>query len=510
MNTFNISDHLVQHNAELATAFMVLVLAVLIGARKLGSRPLIARFPRAGAIVELFLGPLAVIVFGSLARVMARYLGFVTVDEELRTLTVFATYVVGALVIARLIEVFTLLRTEKTAGGRYTGILRGLFYGGFIFVGVVIYFKVRGVEITGVWVSTGVVAALAGFALQKTLGDLFSGIALSIESPFRKGDWLQFDDGSVGQVTDINWRATRLRGWDNATHVIPNSELASQSFKNLHGPSRVFSPWYFVKVPGDVDPRFATALLLEAVLRCKAVLKEPLPVVRISDASTIPYSYMVWVTFPNYPAMFAGREELFREIHYSFKRAGIQISPNIQEWHTRKAKVSVTEPPDVRTALESLDVASQFSEDELDKISAESRYMAFDAGTIVLHEGEVSDAFYIITSGIVVSEVTTSDGTKEIVEELFPGSYFGITSMMTVEPSYVQITARTDVSVIHVNTDCVRSILAAKPEHADHFAAVVKRRVDTAEHAREASRRPTPSLSFEQILRRIEKTLGGQ
>jgi len=34
--------------------------------------------------------------------------------------------------------------------------------------------------------------------------------------------------------------------------------------------------------------------------------------------------------------------------------------------------------------------------------------------------------------------------------------------------------------------------------------------VDAAEHAREASRRPTPSLSFEQILRRIEKTLGGQ
>lgn len=510
MSTFNVSDHLVEHNSELAAIFVILALVVLIGVRKLGSRPLAARFPRAAAIVELFLGPAAVIVIGSLARITARYLGLGTVDEDLRTLTVFAAYVVGALVIARLIEVFALLKTKKTVNSRYTGILRGLFYGGCLFAGVVIYLQVQGVSITGVWVSTGVLAALAGFALQKTLGDLFSGIALSIEGPFRKGDWLQFEDGSVGQVTDINWRATRLRGWDNATHVIPNGELASRSFKNLHGATHVYAPWYLIKISADVDPRFAKTLLLEAALRCKGVLKEPLPIVRISDATTIPYTYMVWVAFPNYPAMFAGREELFREIHYAFKRAGIQISAGIQEWHTRKAKISVAEPPNVRMALESLDVVSQFSDGELDKISSESRYMAFDAGAVILHEGEISDAFYIIISGIVVSGITTSDGTKKIVEELLPGSYFGITSMMTVEPSFVQITAKTDVTVIHVNIDCVRSILAAKPEHADHFAAVVKRRMDAAEHAREASRRPTSSLSFEQILHRIEKTLGGQ
>ena len=72
-----------------------------------------------------------------------------------------------------------------------------------------------------------------------------------------------------------------------------------------------------------MDPRLAKALLLEAALKCQNVLKNPLPVVRITDASTIPYTYMVWVHFRNYPAMFAGREELFREVHYALKSAGI-------------------------------------------------------------------------------------------------------------------------------------------------------------------------------------------
>ncbi|MCG6897576.1 MAG: mechanosensitive ion channel family protein, partial [Thiocapsa sp.] len=112
-------------------------------------------------------------------------------------------------------------------------------------------------------------AAVLGLALQRTLGDLFSGIALGIERPFKLGDWIELGDGTVGQVIDLNWRATRLRGWDNATHVIPNSKMAGEPLKNLHDDQHLFAPWYFVQIPPEVDPRFATALILDAALRCE-------------------------------------------------------------------------------------------------------------------------------------------------------------------------------------------------------------------------------------------------
>ena len=40
---------------------------------------------------------------------------------------------------------------------------------------------------------------------------------------------------------------------------------------------------------------------------------------------------MIWVHFPNYPSMFAGREQLYREIHRILRREGLEISTDIHE-----------------------------------------------------------------------------------------------------------------------------------------------------------------------------------
>ncbi len=42
-------------------------------------------------------------------------------------------------------------------------------------------------------VSSTVVSAVIGLALQDTLKNVFSGMALDLEKPFKPGDWLQID-----------------------------------------------------------------------------------------------------------------------------------------------------------------------------------------------------------------------------------------------------------------------------------------------------------------------------
>ena len=58
--------------------------------------------------------------------------------------------------------------------------------------------------------TSAVGAVVVGFALQDTLGNLFAGLAIQIEKPFRVGQWVQFG-GREGQVQEITWRATKLR-----------------------------------------------------------------------------------------------------------------------------------------------------------------------------------------------------------------------------------------------------------------------------------------------------------
>src|SRR5437667_196811 len=57
--------------------------------------------------------------------------------------------------------------------------------------------------------TTAVGAVVIGFALQDTLGNLFAGLAIQIEKPFRVGQWVNLA-GKDGLVSEITWRATKI------------------------------------------------------------------------------------------------------------------------------------------------------------------------------------------------------------------------------------------------------------------------------------------------------------
>jgi small-conductance mechanosensitive channel len=69
---------------------------------------------------------------------------------------------------------------------------------------------VLGLPITGLLATSGVIAIVLGLALQSTLSDVFSCIALNIEGAFHVGDWIALEGGAEGQVIEINWRATLI------------------------------------------------------------------------------------------------------------------------------------------------------------------------------------------------------------------------------------------------------------------------------------------------------------
>src|ERR1700726_4475013 len=66
---------------------------------------------------------------------------------------------------------------------------------------------VFGLPLQGLVATSGVIAIVLGLALQSTLGDVFSGISLSIEKPYRVGDEILLEGGAEGEVIEMNWRA---------------------------------------------------------------------------------------------------------------------------------------------------------------------------------------------------------------------------------------------------------------------------------------------------------------
>lgn len=475
--------------------------------RRLGWQPLLTYLPVASAAADVLLLPLAMLLAGRLLQFANAHFGHPALADGLDSATRLLALLVAAWAVGRLLERYFDQRSEQDWRERMPKLMIGLIYSGLLLVGVIIFLWQQGYDFTGLWVSTGVAAAVIGFALQRTLGDLFAGITLGLEQPFRIGDWLELPGGIVGQVVDINWRATHLRGWDNATHVIPNARMAADSFKNLHGDQHVFAPWYFIQIPAEVDPRFATALLLDAAMRCDSVMKFPYPIVRLADGTGPPFRYMVWVHLRNYPALFRAREELFREIHRGLQEAGIAVSPEVREWRTRRAPVVTAEPPTIKLALKGMDLAGSLTEAELEQVAARGEYRQHDVGALLVAEGAVSDAFYVIAGGLVECAIRLGDGTRKVIETLGPGKHFGITAMLTTEPSFLEFSAKTDVTLIRIDLECVRTVVAARPDLAEQLADVIKERLDAVEAARVASRRPARRLSLRDIRLGMERRL---
>jgi small-conductance mechanosensitive channel len=115
--------------------------------------------------------------------------------------------------------------------------------------------------ISAVLATSGVLAIVLGLALQNTLADVFSGLAINIEHPFRAGDWITLNGDVEGEVMEINWRATRLRSGANDLIMIPNSVIAKAIVTNHR---RLSSP-HVLTIGIQIDHRVPAMQVIDAL-----------------------------------------------------------------------------------------------------------------------------------------------------------------------------------------------------------------------------------------------------
>ena len=87
-------------------------------------------------------------------------------------------------------------------------------------------------RVAGSFLASGaLVAAILGFAAQRTLANLIAGIMLAITQPLRVGDWVTLEE-HYGVVEDVRLNFTLLRALGDQRIVIPNERIASGVLRN--------------------------------------------------------------------------------------------------------------------------------------------------------------------------------------------------------------------------------------------------------------------------------------
>ena len=105
-------------------------------------------------------------------------------------------------------------------------------------VAALVILPIWGVNITSVLLGAGVLGLVLGLALQETLGNIFSGISILVEAPFKKNDLILLPDGRVCEVIRLGIRSTTFFSLDEqATIYIPNKTLGMNTLVNLTKPT---------------------------------------------------------------------------------------------------------------------------------------------------------------------------------------------------------------------------------------------------------------------------------
>ena len=139
--------------------------------------------------------------------------------------------------------------------------------------------------------TSGVFAIILGLALQSTLSDVFSGIALNLSKAYEVGDWIVLSDGIEGRVVETNWRATHLLNASNDLVVLPNSDLAKAQLTNLSSPNRSHGVKLRVRVAPTMAPSAISDVMRTVLLSSNSILLAPAPTVEIKslDAQAIEF-----------------------------------------------------------------------------------------------------------------------------------------------------------------------------------------------------------------------------
>jgi small-conductance mechanosensitive channel/CRP-like cAMP-binding protein len=340
--------------------------------------------------------------------------------------------------------------------------------------------------------TTAVGAVVIGFALQDTLGNLFSGLAIQIEKPFRVGHWVTIA-GTDGLVSEVTWRATKIRTKAGNFVVVPNSVVAKETITNYSEPTHDTRVEVEVGASYDTPPNEVKAVI------ARALRDEPLLIpgreteILISDfaASAITYRVRVWTT--DFAADMRVRDRVRSHIYYAFRRHGISIPYPIQVQIEQEAPPVVAADAGARARLiDGVEVLGSLSDEQRAQLVASAHAMLYEAGQAIVREGDPGASMFIVRRGEAVVTVGGADGELARHRE---GGFFGEMSLLTGDPRTATVTAVTDCELIEIGAEAFRRVVLADAAVVERVtAAVATRRAELDQHR---AARPTGSAVVE-------------
>jgi small-conductance mechanosensitive channel/CRP-like cAMP-binding protein len=348
--------------------------------------------------------------------------------------------------------------------------------------------------VTGLLATSGVVAIVLGLALQSTVSDVFSGIALSIEGPYRIGDAISLEGDVEGIVTEITWRATHIMTWAQDDLVVPNSVIAKSRIVNHSFPVRVHGVHLDVSLDDRTLPGRGIEMLEQALLQCRSVLRSPRPQVMTSRFGTASIGYSISFFVDRYEAAAQAKSEILLLIHRNAAWAGIPLGGRARR------DMAPAAPP--TSILDRLPILAELPAAERAALSAALIPKSVAAGEAVFEQGQAGDALFLVEDGVLSATRAREDGASDEIARLGPSDFFGANSVLTGAPRTATIRALTRATLFEIRKADIAPLLAQHGDLGNHLGPLFPLR---AASDRAAAAGPTSRDGTNPIARLLDQ-----
>lgn len=341
---------------------------------------------------------------------------------------------------------------------------------GIVLIGTFICLKI---EFWAILVGMGAASIVLGFALQKMLENLFTGIALEMEGTFHKNDWISLGNGeAVGQVYEKNWRATKIRTIDDESITVPNRLLGAERILNYNKPGTPHARNLYVGTSYKDPPVKVKEILKSVLLKSPGVERLPVPMVRTIEYGDFAINYEMKFWIRDFGKHTGIEDAIMTRVWYAFNFYDILIPFPIRTVHFREKEELQEEQKALEGShdsreefLRGLHYFKTLDSKDFDFLARNSFGKTYAPGDPVVRRGDAGDALYIVSEGWC--EVILGQDRKPRIEK---GDYFGEMGMMGGRRRTADVRAGEEgAEVIRVDKFCMDVFFSNHADLLDHF-----------------------------------------
>jgi small-conductance mechanosensitive channel/CRP-like cAMP-binding protein len=401
-----------------------------------------------------------------------------------------AWWLLGARGVIGLIRFIMVLEQRS----RETQIISDLAAGAvYIATALAIVDFVFSISVGGLLATSGIIAIVIGLALQSTLADVFSGIAVGVERPYRAGDLIWVDGGIEGEVIQVTWRSTQIATFQNNIAIVPNSVMAKARLINRSRPTMMTGETLAVRLAPSHPPERCVEVLTAAVRSCRTLLSAPAPEITCTSLNGDGYTYQLSFSVASSGELAAAKHELLSEIHRQLHFAGIALAV---AGTTLIHEKSIPSPAEILQQSELFGVIEQ---PQRDLLASHFKMISLQAGETLIQQGDEPDALYVMASGAVEISINKPSG-RHVAHILRPGESLGAIGLITGSNYAATGIALTPVKAYRLDKDAIAAAIRVLPELAEGLEALAHRgksalHKDSAAHEEDRQDQPEMFLS---------------